>query len=427
MDLEAPPPTWTADRFGPFVTEDATEFKVATGAYHRADVFQAELKKIFYSTWIYLGHESEIAAPGDYKATWIGQQSVILVRDADGVARAFLNICRHRGAGLCREEQGNTKLFVCPYHGWSYGLDGRLAAIVDRSRFPDDFPTEEKGLIPVARVESYGGLIFGSLNAAVESLDSYLGEAKPHIDLWLGRCAGGRYRVAAPHRYAYRANWKLQAENVYDGYHAHFVHRSAYNTFQKFDNAFTGRQYTAIRSIGQTRGFPKGHGVLQAGSPLENKFVSAEIRQQYRDELERLNGKARTDEILENRHMLIFPSVVIMDNNIRVIQPRAVNHTEVYSYPMIIEGAHDDINSSRLHDVQTRVGPAGIIGVDDLEVFHGAQTAMSGPGVESITLSRGLHLEEQTPSGERIGAFTDETPQRAFWRRWQADMGGAQS
>ncbi len=407
-----------------FVIDGPEEFRVATDAYRRADVFQAELHQVFYANWIYLCHESELPEPGSFKSTWIGLQPVIVARDESGEINAFLNFCRHRGAALCREEYGKTSRFVCPYHGWSYRLSGALAGIVDRERFPKNFRMDDKGLIPVPRLARHGGLVFGSFNREIESFESYLGEAKTHLDLWLGRQAGGRYRINGAHKYAYHGNWKFQAENVCDGYHANFVHRSAYNTFRKFDN-FTNRHYGAVRKIGQTRGYPGGHGVIEAGTPLENRFVDPEIRKTYFDDLVGLHGEEKAHRILENRHLLIFPSVVLMDSNLRVIQPRAHDYTEVYSYPMIVDGVPAEISSGRLLDVQTRVGVAGILQADDVEVFNANQTALQGLGAEWINLSRGYDLEEQRPSGERVGAFSDETPQRAFWRRWQALMGAA--
>lgn len=408
---------------GVFVDETGSDFRVATDAYRRADVFEVELRKIFYSTWVYLGHESEFSKPGDFKSTWIGLQPVIVVRDAGGGINAFLNFCRHRGAGLVREEYGNAKMFACPYHGWTFRTSGELMGIVDRSRFPDDFPVDQYGLIRVARVESYGGLVFGSFNPSVPSLVEHLAPVREHIDLWLGRCAGGRYRVGAANKYAYHGNWKYQAENIYDGYHAHFVHGAAYRTFRKFENAFTGRDPNPIRTTGQTRGYPGGHGVLEAGGALDNRFLDDRVRKGYLDQLLAVHGsQEKVGRVLENRHLLIFPSVVLMDALIRVIQPRAHNRTEVYSYPMLIDGVHDDLNSQRLHDTQTRVGAAGIVGPDDIEVFNSAQTAQLGEGAAWITLARGLTLEKRGPDGETLGAFTDEAPQRAFWRHWRSIM-----
>jgi nitrite reductase/ring-hydroxylating ferredoxin subunit len=405
-----------------YVVEELTDFRVATAAYRGAEIFESELINIFYTTWIYLGHESEIVNPGDFKSTWIGMQPIILTRDDSGSINAFLNACTHRGSALCREESGHTRAFVCPYHGWSFRPSGELIGMPAGERYPSDFDKSSKGLVRIAKVDSYAGLIFGSLNPQVEPLETFLGSARKHIDYWLGRCAGGKYRTGTPHRYAYQGNWKFQAENVYDGYHPGFVHRSAYNAFRKFEGTFKGRHYGAVREDGLTRGLPGGHGTLELGKPLESGALDPQIRQEYIDTLVSMHGEETAQEILGNRHLLIFPNVVIMDFNIRVIQPRGHDRTEVYSYPMMIDGVREEISTTRLHDVQTRVGTAGVIGADDIEIFHGNQTALQALGAQWLTLSRGLGMEEVHPDGERIGAFSDETPHRAFWRQWQRMM-----
>jgi hypothetical protein len=97
----------------------------------------------------------------------------------------------------------------------------------------------------------------------------------------------------------------------------------------------------------------------------------------------------------------------------------------VYSYPLFIEGAHDDINSNRMLDAQTRVGTAGILSADDIDVFAGAQNALKTDVFEWVTLSRGLGKEEIKPDGERVGVYSDEAPQRAFWRKWRDLMAAA--
>ena len=126
----------------PYVTEDAAEFRVSIDAYRRADIFEREIKAIFNSNWIYLGHESELPNKGDFKATWIGRQSVIVARDTDGTINAFLNFCRHRGAGLVRQEKGNVRTFNCPYHGWSWKLNGELAGVKAQLLNPISHPNE---------------------------------------------------------------------------------------------------------------------------------------------------------------------------------------------------------------------------------------------------------------------------------------------
>lgn len=414
----------------PLVEETSNEFRVATACYREPEIFEREMDLIFSRGWVYLGHESEVASPGDFKSCLVGRQPVILVRDQEGKLNAFINACPHRGAAICREERGNVPAFVCPYHAWTFKTSGELVGIADRSRYPDDYPVADKGLHPIARLVNFRGLIFGSLNADVPDFEDYLGPAARHVDLWLGRALGGSYRAGAPHRYAYRGNWKFQCENVLDGYHANPVHGSAYRTIRQFPQRFPGtessRAITGVRKVGEARGYDNGHGMLGAGAPLE-PGMPEDVRERYHAELTRLNGPEVAQEILNNRHLLIFPNVCIMDNNIRVIQPISHDHTEVYSFPMFIENAESDFNAARLGDVQARVGTAGIVNLDDLEIFNSNQTALQGPGLEFVSLSRGLGKEESLPGGERVGHHSDETPQRAFWRAWQQRMseGGA--
>lgn len=414
-------PTCAPQTIASMVDDQASEFRVSTAAYRGEAMFEKELENIFYRTWIYLAHESEIANPGDFKSTQIGTRPVIVSRGRDGQIHAVLNACTHRGATICREEKGTTRAFVCPYHGWSFRPSGELIGIPDEARYPGGFNKADKNLKPLARVASYGGLIFGSFNADVEDLETFLGGAKQHIDIWLQRTAGSSYRVTTSHKYGYDGNWKFQSENVYDGYHPGFVHRSAFATVRKFEGSFENRELNAaVRQQGFTRGYPEGHGTLEAGAPLESGGIDPAIREAYEAKLKELYGEQGAAETLTNRQFLIFPNLVIFDFNIRVIQPITHDKTEVYSYPLMITGAHDDINSNRMLDAQTRVGTAGILSADDIDVFAGGQNALKAGGFDWITLSRGLDKEEVKACGERVGVYSDEVPQRAFWRKWKS-------
>jgi len=403
------------------VTDTPADFRVSTDAYRGEAIFRTEMERIFYRSWLFLCHESEISAAGDFKSTMLGDRPVIVARGSDGEIRAFINACTHRGATLCREETGNTRTFNCPYHGWSFSTSGELVGIVDRPRYPDDFDMSARNLQKVPQVASYGGLVFGCFDPDVMSLDDYLGPAKRQIDLWVKRAAGMKYRALRPHRYAFDGNWKLQSENVYDGYHAPFVHGSFFRTVQKFAGTFENRSL-GVRHEGFTRGFPQGHGSLEAGVPFESAGVPEDVKQGYMARLTELYGASEAAEINLNRQLLIFPNVVLFDFFIRVIQPIAHDRTEVYAYSMDIEGVPTPLNANRLMDTQTRVGSAGVVSADDFDVFAGTQNALRGGGLPEVTLSRGLGRETIGPGGELVGAYTDETPQRAFWRRWAAQM-----
>ena len=412
--------------FTAMVDEQTKEFRVLTSAYRGPEVFEEEMDRIFYRSWVYLCHESEVEMPGDFKSTQIGTRPVIVAKDRDGQIHASLNACPHRGATVCREEKGNTRAFVCPYHGWSFRPSGALIGIPDEGRYPEGFCKTDKNLAAVPRIASYGGLIFGSFNPDVVDLETYLGGVKYHLDQWLKRTAGGRYRVATSHKYGYSGNWKFQTENIYDGYHPGFVHGSAFRTVKKFEGSFVNRALdTAVRQQGYTRGYPGGHGTLEAGTPLESGGIDPQVLADYEQKLRSLYGDEDAADVLNNRQFLVFPNLAIFDFNIRVIQPISHDRTEVCSYPVLIEGAHEQINANHMLDAQTRVGTAGILSADDIDVFAGAQNALKAGGFDWITLSRGLEKEEVKQDGERVGVYSDETPQRAFWRQWRSMMAAA--
>ena len=123
------------------------------------------MEMIFSRSWVYVGHASEIKAPGDYKTTMIGRHPVILSRLAEGGIALLVNRCRHRGATVCQRELGNSKYFRCAYHGWTYGNDGALIGFPSPGGYGADIKRADLGLVPVARVAEYRGFIFGCMSA----------------------------------------------------------------------------------------------------------------------------------------------------------------------------------------------------------------------------------------------------------------------
>lgn len=405
------------------VQDTPEEFRVSLDAYRGDDLFASEMDKLFHSSWVYVGHESEIARPGDFKSALIGLQPVVLVRTPQNEVQVFLNFCTHRGAALVREPYGSVKSLTCAYHGWSFNLAGELTSVPDQDRYPPSFCPKDRGLIRAAQVEVYGGFIFASLKPTV-SLDEHLGEVKKHIDLMLARTAGGKYRLGQPHMYRYQGNWKFQAENVLDGYHPMFTHASALNTFKKLD-LLGNRSTDEVMQGGETRGFPQGHGVLRS-DPRELVFMPSEEQKPYLERIAKVHGAENVSKIISNQHVLVFPNVAFMDFNVRVIQPIAPGVTEVYSFPLLIDGESEEMNAARLQEVQMRLGTTGMVGADDIDIFARNQTALACKAASHVVLSRGLANEQKLPSGERIGEYSDETPQRAFWRKWSNVMEAAE-
>jgi phenylpropionate dioxygenase-like ring-hydroxylating dioxygenase large terminal subunit len=189
--------------------------RIEPSLYYDPNLFEAELDRIFYKTWIWVAHESELPNPGDFVTTTIGRQPVIVVRDKSGAVNVLQNRCRHRGATVCEAPKGNAKGFTCPYHSWSYALDGTLRALP----YGDGYEGVcDKGDLPLKklRVGVYHGLVFASFNEEIESLDGFLGGAKPWIDLFMKQGAGYPIKANGEHKFKFKGNWKIQLENGHD-------------------------------------------------------------------------------------------------------------------------------------------------------------------------------------------------------------------
>ncbi|WP_042349570.1 aromatic ring-hydroxylating oxygenase subunit alpha [Bacillus massiliigorillae] len=193
------------------------------------EVYKLEQERIFGTTWLFLAHESELKEPGEYITRMLADDPILLMKNSNGEIKAFLNSCSHRGTRLCTEDFGKKKAHICPYHGWSYNLDGELIGIVAGNKvYGEKMDKSEWGLRPVPRVESYQGMIFGNLDVNAISLEDYLGDMKWYFDIMLGRSDGGMEVRGIPQRWVAKANWKMTSENfAADPYHVQTTHRSA--------------------------------------------------------------------------------------------------------------------------------------------------------------------------------------------------------
>ncbi|MDA0704947.1 MAG: aromatic ring-hydroxylating dioxygenase subunit alpha [Proteobacteria bacterium] len=194
------------------------------GAYSDEDGFRAEMQAIFARRWVLAGFSHDLAAPGDARPIAVAGAPVLLVRGEDGALRAFHNVCRHRAARLVAAPCAKARAIVCPYHGWTYGLDGALRAApqwrAEDGTAPAGFDAADHGLIAVAAAE-WGGMIFVRL---AEDGPDFAAHIRPLAEHWapyrldLLR-AGGEMSFEIP------ANWKLAVENFIDTYHLPFIHR----------------------------------------------------------------------------------------------------------------------------------------------------------------------------------------------------------
>jgi phenylpropionate dioxygenase-like ring-hydroxylating dioxygenase large terminal subunit len=418
----------TGTNYDELVKDDRVHGRV----YTDPAIFQEEMDKIFARGWVYVGHASEIPKPGDFRVTDIGAQSVIMVRDDDGKVQLLMNRCAHRANAVCQVERGNARMFRCAYHGWTYRNNGDLAAVTYQDRYEASFREGDHGLRKAPRIGIYRGFVFGSLSPEGISLDEHLGQgAKKQIDLFVDLSPEGELDVTAGvHKYGYQANWKFQVENSMDGYHANFVHQSFFENVRRR----TGVNLTDLatsQSSAQTRDLGNGHVMLdfreynKANGPrMRAIMTTSDSGKAYRDALIVRHGQARTEELLTARgtHLLVFPNLVLIGVQIRVIRPIKVDETEVFLYPTFLSGAPHELNLARLRGHEAFYGPAGGGATDDLEMFERNQIGLSARVDPWLVLSRGRRQEYEDVDGTIVGQMTDEVTQRGIWRQWKKVM-----
>ena len=215
-------------------------------------MFEDEVERIWGLTWVFVGHESEVAWPGVFVTRRIGRVPVILTRDRDGELRLLVNRCAHRGNTVCQEERGTATVFKCAYHGWSFDNRGDLLGATFPDGYGPDFDKRDWGLDRLPRVGSYGGFVFGSLAATGETLEEHLGPARPYLDQFTNYSPEGRISfTAGAIKSRLRGNWKFPMENAVDGYHPAFLHKSVMVDRSNRD-AKVAEQTTRSRAISGT-------------------------------------------------------------------------------------------------------------------------------------------------------------------------------
>ncbi len=181
-------------------------------------IFQQELEKFYFRSWICAGRAPEIPQPGDYFLREIGRESVLLVRGTDDQVRAFFNVCRHRGTRICTVAEGRfSGVMQCGYHGWTYGLDGKLRAAPHMDQ--PDFCLENYPLHGIA-AEIWDGHLFVNLDRNAAPLAAQLGDLRGKFDTW----RVGELRMAARKTYDVQCNWKLLVVNYNECLHCPILH-----------------------------------------------------------------------------------------------------------------------------------------------------------------------------------------------------------
>lgn len=402
-----------------------TPTQVHSTLYTDPAVFQLELERIWYRTWVYVGHVSEVPNRNDYVTKSIGPTAVLLVHDRHGEIRLLLNKCPHRGNELCAYREGNRKTFTCPYHSWTFANTGELIGYA----YADGYEGADKGqfsLGRVPRVATYRGFVFGSFAEDGPTLEEHLGGAKSSIDQLLDNGPEGELDLTAGFlQHRTRANWKFMLENETDGYHPAFVHGSVFQVTNSGIGNLYGPESTAL-----TRDFGNGHTEFdlrpewrRIGKPLEWFGTNVGRLPEYVAAMEAAHGADRAREIMIDGtpHIMIFPNLFIAEIQLFVLQPIAVDETIQHVTALQFKGS-EDMNRRLRQQTMGSVGPAGLLLADDTEMYERNHRGAAIRDPEWVTLTRGLHRERRDDDGFLVGHSTDEVPQRGIWRHYRELM-----
>jgi p-cumate 2,3-dioxygenase alpha subunit len=412
----------------------ALDFRVHRSAMVDPAVLEREMRRIFDVCWIYAGHESEVRAPGDFVTRSLCGRPVILTRDSASKIRVFLNVCRHRGAMVCRERSGNAKGYTCFYHGWSYDRDGKLDGVPGESSYPDTFDRRELGLAEVPRVDSYRGFVFVSFNPRAIPLADYLAGAKEYLDLVIDQSPTGEMElIRGTQEYTIRANWKLLVENSFDDYHLMSTHKTWLDYMKKSGVAIPKPPKGHLMPAhGVGRALGNGHAVIDNENfrgrpvakwiPIYGEDAKPEI-ERIRAELVSRLGEERARRVADtNRNLVVFPNLVVNDGSsvtIRTFHPVAPDRMEVTAWALGPKAESAKARAIRLDSFLTFYGPGGFATPDDVEALESVQQGLNAwREIPWSVMTRGMAKE-----GEQLN--TDELHLREFWIQWDKLMESA--
>jgi p-cumate 2,3-dioxygenase subunit alpha len=405
-------------------------FRVNRAAMTSPGILANEWDTIFSLNWLYIGHVSELAVPGEYRRRNVGGRPLFFVRGKDDVVRAFHNTCPHRGALICRQDEGVANIFQCFYHAWSFDTVGNLVGLPDEPGYGPNFDRGERALVQVARLGQYRGFYFVNFDREAQDLQTYLAGAKEYLDLVADQSlAGGMKIVKGVQSYSMRANWKLLVENSIDGYHGVPTHQTYFNYLQGVGGiALPGQDGLPRVHDRGAIALGNGHAVIDYRAPWGRPVArwAPTLGQSARGEIEEIRealiqkyGREWGLRIAEtDRNLFIYPNLVINDImavTVRTFTPVRPDYMEVTAFELAPEEESGDRLARRLQNFLEFLGPGGFATPDDVEALESCQLGFGSGGVTWSDISRGIHRPART---------NDELQMRAFWRQWNAQMTG---
>jgi phenylpropionate dioxygenase-like ring-hydroxylating dioxygenase large terminal subunit len=418
------------------------ETAVHRDVYLSQEIFDLEMERLWRTTWIYVGHDSQVPQPGDYYTTDIARQPVIMLRGNDGQVRVLMNRCAHKGAKLLSALSGKCEagLLRCPYHGWTYRLDGSLRTIPVKAGYEGtDLAHSEaaRGIVSLPHVANYRGFVFARLAPEGPDFREYFGDSLTSIDNMVDRAPEGRLEVAGGVlRYLHDCNWKMYVENLNDTMHPMVSHESAAGTAKKL---WTGQPESAPKPMAIEQFLPfvngydffdqmgvriyeNGHSYTGVKFSIHSKYTAIG---EYESLMERTYGAERARAILgEVRHNTVYyPSLTIKGaiQAIRVVRPIAPDRSILESWTFRLAGAPAELLQRTVMYSRLINAPTSMVGHDDRQNYRGIQEGLAAEGNEWVSLLRNFSPAERDHIDGVYNGLS-EVSMRGQYRAWARFM-----
>ncbi|MET3515072.1 phenylpropionate dioxygenase-like ring-hydroxylating dioxygenase large terminal subunit [Pseudacidovorax sp. 1753] len=417
---------------------------VHRSAYVDRDVFDAEQRRFFGATWNFVAHDSQLAKPGSYVTLDLAGRPLLVLREGDGSVGVFYNRCAHKGTKLYTDEAGEAgRMLRCPYHAWTYKLDGSPLGIPLRRDYDLQALTDceaGRGLTRVGAVRNYRGFVFVRLDAQGVGFDDYFGASLVWLDNMADRSPTGRLQVAGGViRNVMRCNWKMYLENINDSVHPVSAHESAGKSAKaQWEESRPPGQAALPMAVEQLLPFasgydffegmdaevyPNGHSAMGVSVSSHSAYAQPAG---YEEALNAAHGPERTREILGRspQNVVLYPSIAIKGAPLamRVIRPLAVDRTLVEAWSFRAEDAPDLLLQRALSYNRLVFSPMSILAHDDVHLFEAVQQGLQADANPWVSLHRSFDPAELEATGTQHCKGTSELLMRNQHRAWSRFM-----
>ncbi len=357
------------------------------------ELYELEKERVFARCWLFVGFEDQVRKPGDYFVSRMGEESVILSRDRDNTIHVFLNSCRHRGMKVCRYDEGNTPVFTCPYHGWSYAGDGSLVGVPRyKDAYREELDKSQWGLVEVAQMENYKGTIWATWDLQAPSFLDYIGDNEYGLGFFLDKLDGTEpdTEVLGLYKWLFPSNWKFGAENFLgDGYHGTTTHQSV-ELVGINPGGGQSRSTAGQRRVHEVS--PNFHVSHHGSGRSSVKFVPESmsyvptypnqppiVEEYYRQSFERRKQVMGKRWRVSSNNGNVFPNATQGTNNsVCVWNPHGPDYTECWRWYFVQRDMPQEVKDMLRHYYMRYGGPAGLTEEDDMENWVYAHNASKG-------------------------------------------------